>query len=104
MITAYFIAVSFHRPGDGTRWFQLILKIREPQIYMTKEECVSHLIYLIEKYVDDPENSRELISLIEEQKDRPPAKVLIYKIFEMHTVKFSDDDKILINDISFFFG
>lgn len=71
---------------------------------MTKEECVKNLIYLVNKYVNDTDIRNNLILLIEDKKERPPAKGVIYKIFEIHEGDFSSKDKSLIDDISFFFG
>ena len=71
---------------------------------MTKDECVRNLTYLVGKYVDDVDKRCELLSVIEQGKDRPPAKGVIYSMFALYAGDISEADKTLIDDIGFYFG
>jgi hypothetical protein len=71
---------------------------------MTKEECVRSLIYLVEKYIENDDEKNGLLNVIQMRSHSPPAKGTVYAIFQAYPGEFSEDDKILIDEISFFFG
>ncbi|MGS0647105.1 hypothetical protein ACU81Q_05685 [Komagataeibacter melomenusus] len=74
---------------------------------MSNEEVKKLLIYMIEKYISDPERRTRLIDLTLHRKDpfgRPPVKGIMYDVLSHVNQDISRDDDEIVSKMAYFFG
>ncbi len=74
---------------------------------MPNEEVKKLLIYMIEKYISDPERRTRLIDLALHRKDpfgSPPVKGIMYDVLSHVNQDMSQDDQEIVSKMAYLFG
>lgn len=71
---------------------------------MESEHCANIMKYLIAKYIEDRDLVFKLYNEIDQRKERPPGKGIMYEFLEKKSRTLYKGDDTLVDDLAYYYG